>query len=141
MAARNGAAPATESTVGEGRKVSVGTRPSTPTNLQQQDGAKPGAAKRQSWRDVLPVHPACEMFPAMSPDELRALGEDIRAELHGAQRVADLIERIFNTLDIVLTQIEKNPEWMTALDLDNASGRLVLKASALHELSQREAAA
>jgi hypothetical protein len=30
-----------------------------------------------SWRDVLPIHPACELFPPMAPDELRALGEDI----------------------------------------------------------------
>src|SRR5262249_61366782 len=33
---------------------------------------------RKSWRDVLPIHPAAELFPPMSPDELRALGEDIR---------------------------------------------------------------
>jgi hypothetical protein len=31
-----------------------------------------------SWRDVLPIHPAAELFPRMSPDELRALGEDIK---------------------------------------------------------------
>jgi hypothetical protein len=31
-----------------------------------------------SWHDVLPIHPACELFPPMSPDELRALGEDIK---------------------------------------------------------------
>jgi hypothetical protein len=30
-----------------------------------------------SWRDVLSIHPAAELFPHMSPDELRALGEDI----------------------------------------------------------------
>jgi hypothetical protein len=30
-----------------------------------------------SWRDVLPIHPACELFPPLPPDELRALGEDI----------------------------------------------------------------
>jgi hypothetical protein len=30
-----------------------------------------------SWRDVLPIHPAAELFPRMTPDELRALGEDI----------------------------------------------------------------
>ena len=30
-----------------------------------------------SWRDVLPIHPAAELFPRMSPDELKALGEDI----------------------------------------------------------------
>src|SRR5262249_19725522 len=30
-----------------------------------------------SWRSTLPIHPAAELFPRMSPDELRALGEDI----------------------------------------------------------------
>jgi hypothetical protein len=33
---------------------------------------------RKSWRDVLPIHPAAELFPLMSPDELRALGDNIR---------------------------------------------------------------
>jgi hypothetical protein len=32
-----------------------------------------------SWRDVLPIHPAAELFPLMSPEELRELGEDIKA--------------------------------------------------------------
>ena len=32
----------------------------------------------KSWRDVLPIHPAAELFPLMSPDELQALGEDIK---------------------------------------------------------------
>jgi hypothetical protein len=31
-----------------------------------------------SWRDVLKIHPACELFPLMPPDELKALGEDIK---------------------------------------------------------------
>jgi hypothetical protein len=31
-----------------------------------------------SWRNVLRVHPACEVFPSPLPDELLALGEDIK---------------------------------------------------------------
>jgi hypothetical protein len=34
--------------------------------------------QRQSWRDVIRVHPAAEMSPLMSESELRELGEDIR---------------------------------------------------------------
>src|SRR6186997_2587721 len=32
----------------------------------------------KSWRDVVKIHPACDLFPTMSPDELKALGEDIK---------------------------------------------------------------
>src|SRR5262245_47906488 len=32
----------------------------------------------KSWRDVLKVHPAAELFPLMSEAELRELGEDIK---------------------------------------------------------------
>jgi hypothetical protein len=35
------------------------------------------APSRKSWRDVLPIHPAAELFPPMSSDELRELGADI----------------------------------------------------------------
>jgi len=34
---------------------------------------------RKSWRDVLPVHPAADDFPLLSPEELTALGKDIAA--------------------------------------------------------------
>ena len=30
-----------------------------------------------SWRDVLPVHPAADLFPLMTANELRKLGEDL----------------------------------------------------------------
>jgi hypothetical protein len=33
----------------------------------------------KSWREVLKIHPAAELFPLMGADELRALGEDIKA--------------------------------------------------------------
>jgi hypothetical protein len=36
-------------------------------------------ATTRSWRDELPVHPAAELFPMMSRDELIELGEDIKA--------------------------------------------------------------
>ncbi|MBR1286070.1 hypothetical protein JQ597_28865 [Bradyrhizobium sp. AUGA SZCCT0177] len=32
----------------------------------------------KSWRDVIKVHPAADMFPMMTADELKALGEDIK---------------------------------------------------------------
>jgi ParB-like chromosome segregation protein Spo0J len=32
----------------------------------------------KSWRDVIKVHPAANLFPMMSADELKALGKDIR---------------------------------------------------------------
>src|SRR5215207_5930145 len=43
----------------------------------------------QSWRDVLPIHPAADLFPMMSPDELKALTEDIA---RGMQSPVILIE-------------------------------------------------
>jgi hypothetical protein len=49
-----------------------GELPSKPELPILQDGAK-------SWRDVLPVHPAAELFPLMSQAELKELGEDIKA--------------------------------------------------------------
>jgi hypothetical protein len=33
----------------------------------------------KSWRDVIKVHPAADLFPMMPPDQLKALGEDIKA--------------------------------------------------------------
>jgi tRNA U34 2-thiouridine synthase MnmA/TrmU len=36
-----------------------------------------------SWRDQIPVHPACDVFPMLGKDELRQLSEDI--EKHGCR--------------------------------------------------------
>ena len=37
-----------------------------------------GRGMTKRWRDVLQIHPAAELFPLMTPDELRVLGEDIK---------------------------------------------------------------
>jgi hypothetical protein len=36
------------------------------------------AKRPKSWRDVIKVHPAADLFPMMSADELKVLGEDIK---------------------------------------------------------------
>jgi hypothetical protein len=36
------------------------------------------SAPPKSWRDLLPIHPAADLFPLTSRDELRALAEDIK---------------------------------------------------------------
>jgi len=38
----------------------------------------PNPSPPKSWRDVLPIHPAANLFPAMSETELRELGADIK---------------------------------------------------------------
>jgi ParB-like chromosome segregation protein Spo0J len=49
------------------------------TDLIRESNAPVATANTVSWRDVLPIHRACQLFPEMSPDELKALGEDIKA--------------------------------------------------------------
>ena len=36
------------------------------------------SSNKKSWRDVIKVHPAADLFPMMSEAELRELGEDIK---------------------------------------------------------------
>jgi hypothetical protein len=54
----------------------------TPARAAAQDAARRAAAPQaevnMGWRNVLKVHPACELFPPLPPDELRELGNDIK---------------------------------------------------------------
>jgi ParB/Sulfiredoxin domain len=48
-------------------------------------------AVRQSWRDVLDIHPAASLFDPISRDELLDLGKDIKE--HGLQSPVALTEK------------------------------------------------
>src|SRR5262249_46371634 len=88
MSAKNGAAPDSAVTEIEGQRF-VGVR---------RDGnfSKPKSkSAQQSWRDVLPVHPAADLFPMMARDDLLALGKDIKDN--------DLLT------PVVLIQVDKSP--------------------------------
>jgi hypothetical protein len=68
LARRKASAPASEHTLNEGRDSSAKTDPAFKSNSH---------VKQASWRDAQPIHPAAELFPLMSPDELKVLGADI----------------------------------------------------------------
>jgi hypothetical protein len=73
MTARKGAGPEAAATDLEAQKnVGIGNKRSSKPQPQNPQAA-PG-----SWRDVLPIHPAADLFPLMSRDELRELGKDIK---------------------------------------------------------------
>jgi len=61
--------------------MNIYTEPAAPATKTATDSTAP---QGPSWRDILQIHPAAALFPRLSRDELRALGEDI---LENGQRV------------------------------------------------------
>jgi hypothetical protein len=49
------------------------------TSTAHPISTSPSLPARFNWRDLLPVHPAAELFPLMSEAELRELAENIKA--------------------------------------------------------------
>jgi hypothetical protein len=44
----------------------------------------------KSWRDILPIHPAADLFPLLGDDELRELADDIKAnDLHEKVKIIE----------------------------------------------------
>jgi hypothetical protein len=113
MAARKGAGPGSAATDLEARET-VGIDNAAVSKASPQD---PQAAPK-SWRDVLPIHPAADLFPLMSPDELRALGEDIRK--HGVK----------NSIVIWASDPDSSKEYLLAgrnrLDAMEAAGLAII---------------
>jgi transcriptional regulator with XRE-family HTH domain len=56
----------------------LGVSQSTVSKYLQGESNLPHLEPQSSWRDVLPIHPAAELFPTMSESELRELGKDIK---------------------------------------------------------------
>jgi hypothetical protein len=99
----------------------------------------------KSWRDVLPVHPAADLFPLMSRDELIALAEDIEKNglqqrviitpagdgrfcvLDGRNRL-DALEYLGRKILNAKGEL-KDPAWVALFDDDGAAFNYVIGAN------------
>jgi hypothetical protein len=70
------------------------------------------STQAKSWRDVLLIHPAAEIFPRPSAEELRVLAEDIKR--NGQQRPIAVIEKAKPRADG--TYHVKDPPQLIAVD-------------------------
>jgi hypothetical protein len=74
--------PAEVSKTPEIETAEPGSEPISPSSAGETDAdyqIGEDAVPQRSWRDVLAIHPAAQLFERMGPDELKALGEDIKA--------------------------------------------------------------
>jgi hypothetical protein len=78
----------------------------------------------RKWRDVLPIHPAALLFPRMTPDELKALTEDIKR--NGQRQPIAIIEkprrRPDGTLHVKDPPVQEVLDGISRLDAMEAAG-------------------
>jgi hypothetical protein len=90
-------------------KTDEATQPDSPSlaptgqesETEQADLQTPASHTEGGWRSLIKVHPAAELFPMMGQDELRVLGEDIKAHglLHDIQLLSGAVIDGRNRLD------------------------------------------
>jgi hypothetical protein len=89
----------------------------------------------QTWRGVLPIHPAAELLPAMTDVELRDLGEDIRkhgqripittlTDQEGVERLLDGRSRLDAMERLGLPIVRDGDLNRDQLDIQNVSGNV-----------------
>src|SRR5262249_28467042 len=84
----------------------------------------------QSWRDVLPVHPAADLFPMMSEAELRELGEDIKK--HGLASRIVLWSPACGSKEISLIDGRNRLDAMELVGVDTSNCIIPKEAGATH---------
>ena len=93
-----------------------------------------------SWRTVLSIHPAAELLPRTSPEELRALGEDIKK--NGQRQPIAIIEKPRRqpdgTLDVGDPPLQEVLDGISRLDaMEGAGIRVIGKDGQLDSQIQR----
>jgi DNA-binding Lrp family transcriptional regulator len=91
---------------------------------------KQNAPRAQGWRDVLPVHPAAELFPLMSEAELRELGEDIKK--HGLTSCIVLWSPACGSKEVCLIDGRNRLDAMELVGIDTADVIRPEEAAATH---------
>jgi hypothetical protein len=97
--------------------------------------SRPRQVSTQTWRGVLPVHPAAELLPAMADDELRDLGEDIRrhgqripisiqTDQEGVERLLDGRSRLDAMERLVLPIVRDGDLNRDQVDIQSISGNV-----------------
>jgi hypothetical protein len=84
--------------------------------------------RKKSWRDYVSVHPAADLLPLLSADELRVVADDI--EEHGLREKVKVVERISKRPDgtVICYQVIDGRNRLDAFELNGGAGDLLFKS-------------